>query len=1582
MRQNLKRVGKRSLAIILAVMMIFSIMLVGMVSTNASMTGLSEIYFTPDSNWSDESATFKLKINTSSGFSKIDFQLVDSTVPVYKATLNSSTTYYDLQFLRFDSSGSTQWDSSNTFSWVPSLGNGNSNYYVKTGNDWSAWDATDTSKGYWTTYGSAGSGNYYVAGNKENFGANWTANDDANKLTSTGSSVYSITYTNLPKDDYQFKITSGSWDNPWGYDNNNVPVGVGVQLGNTGGNISFRLSQSSNVTIEFNSSNNKITVTVTQATTTYKVTYGAQSATYGSVSAKRNDTNANVSSDDTVPNGTSVTFTATTKNNGVFGGWYSDTTCSNQLADSSSLTYTTTVNNNTNVFAKFTELINGDTYAVAVSPVQNGDAYISSYVDANGITQTNALTTLKSVNAMENRAVQVKVVPNSGYQCTGITVKKADGSNVTTSGSGNSYTFTMPASDVTVSATFEEKPKVSYSVYFNGGETAMAESASQAGVYISEEKISGKNFWFKIKKVSESTTTYSNAGNGNSAKYFSSADSTYTIGNWDTDNATNKNAFSQNTKTSYYIVYNSNTGVLSLSSTSDARVSVKVYAKHGTRTFVDKAYKGTYNYGTTVATAANSDSTVTLLNSSVDGYKLYTVSEGSSVKVTTTINATYSSKYYVHAFVVNGISYDATADVGASYYAEFPVEAGVTNYEVTPIYYLNACKTEGEYIKFYVDASELTTDHGWGNTISSYSYCYTGSGTKAVEPDGSYPGQPMLFDKGQNRYYCLVPKSMDDHSITGVTVNNYKNDEVHSLVNSNLTTNEQSYDYDDFKYAYELGNDIIRFDMKPRSAEWDNISYVNGISNKTYTFSYNTFNVRNGWEAFKDNDGNNVDVLGFPVDPSNTNKLYVVSTADHDVSGVGQWATKWYVYAADGDDGATLITYGLPSDFIPRSNPENNTAPYKAVLDYADGAYKNAYTEITFENRKTFDSANRLDGRWYYAQNDDEVTADVKYRTSEDGTTWSQLKEDASVAFINNATTTSITFEKHGETARLVAAPIVGYVFSGWGVVDKNGENYRDLDSNLGASFETVIDAEMHFVANYVKAADGNIVLSHSKYIADDAKGANGYYKISARVQKEDGSWTDAVSGTGTGAAGQTITLNDVSANDKLIEVTLTTVTAGENTFRYWYTQSTNGFEIIEDLDAEMTYNGSPSTDLFGKSGTFTYTFYTDVSKLFANNKQIISQFNYYSDIDAVTKDYVLTYNYDDRFGNPKSYVVKGTHNDEYYEANGNSWKVNQQLIYDNAPAIDDLYKDCIWKLVDETITYSGSSATIKAIQNEKTHEGTITIEDDGIEIPFTSVKHNTFLYADTEKETFYSAEGNNFLYWIVYEMGTKNEVAKCYTKDFALRIVDDYDIVAIFGEAEKEDSLTIGEATYTREQYTDSTGNVKSDYVYADFLVSFMSDEYIKLNSEAADSYPKYHTGIIVEMSQNSVLPEELTFDDSGKVIYNNITFDSDANFIMTSATSGKSGLNTYTYNTDKRKVYNFIIDNTKYNNYNRLDYYVKFNNTESNQKYVMKAYYYVYQTDENGSIIEGSYQITDCVYFNLYDIGKSDATIDMETT
>ena len=172
MKTKISRIGKKSLSVVIAIMMIVSTMLVGMVSVSASITGYSAIYFTPSSNWRQDKAIFKLEVDSN----KIDFVCVDETNHIYKATLDSNTTYNDLKFLRINPNNTSYtWNCSNNFSWISDDKSLN-HYTMKDNAPWSSWDV-NTNNGTWSAYsGGSGetTGNYYYA--------YWDANATINKF--------------------------------------------------------------------------------------------------------------------------------------------------------------------------------------------------------------------------------------------------------------------------------------------------------------------------------------------------------------------------------------------------------------------------------------------------------------------------------------------------------------------------------------------------------------------------------------------------------------------------------------------------------------------------------------------------------------------------------------------------------------------------------------------------------------------------------------------------------------------------------------------------------------------------------------------------------------------------------------------------------------------------------------------------------------------------------------------------------------------------------------------------------------------------------------------------------------------------------------------------------------------------------------------------------------------------------------------------------------------------------------------------------------------------------------------------------
>lgn len=182
MKTKISRFGRSSVSVILAVMMLLSTMLIGTVSTvNATVSGLSEIYFTPSKKWQEGYANFRLNVQDSSNnWHNITMTKVDENIPIYKGELDSNTTYNVVQFLRYSGDNTTQWDSSKSCSDIPS----GMNYYTMTTETYRDW-AIDNTNGTWSTYsGGSGGGStstdYYIAGR---FKTKWNADTTEYKFT-------------------------------------------------------------------------------------------------------------------------------------------------------------------------------------------------------------------------------------------------------------------------------------------------------------------------------------------------------------------------------------------------------------------------------------------------------------------------------------------------------------------------------------------------------------------------------------------------------------------------------------------------------------------------------------------------------------------------------------------------------------------------------------------------------------------------------------------------------------------------------------------------------------------------------------------------------------------------------------------------------------------------------------------------------------------------------------------------------------------------------------------------------------------------------------------------------------------------------------------------------------------------------------------------------------------------------------------------------------------------------------------------------------------------------------------------------
>lgn len=1240
-------------------------------------------------------------------------------------------------------------------------------------------------------------------------------------------------------------------------------------------------------------------------------------------------------------------------------------------------------------------------YNVTVTPVITQKAYYDvtfNYDSTIGTVTSSSHEIIgnKITHVMEGTIVTLTAKGNGEYNFAGWGIS---GATLTEETTVNDATIKIRVDSTTiVKAMFADS---AFTVVGSDGNSLSAMSKVEENVYVSSTPIAdGVTF-----TVKGSDNKYIRSTAGNASSFWLTKD------NYSDAYSSNVKSFEDNIVNPYYnnsgspryVVYDANKNSVYLADDPSLRLTYSVYAKNGTI-----AKNGTQDYGVTKVTSGVID-TKGLENA---GYTKYLAVEGSIVTVQTTVNEAYKNAgYYVYAYCVNGKTVPAQQTEPGVYSASYTIDGKNTDIEITPVYFNTNIEKAGDYITFYVNADELKGK--WGDTVALYTYYYK---SDVVDNDNAfnasaYPGQPMLQNK-DGLFYIKVPKyyyangvkqvgyggdNTKPYSVSGMTINSYGLESLHSTLKGakdadGKVVNNQSYDYKDFAVLAEQGYDTIMFDVKYRTGTSNQSSLLDNAKNapdKTGTTidisAYGNTETHNGWDDFINYfSGKKTDVLGYDLDTAQTKKLYVVSTGNQQTT-VGVWSTEWYVFDQDGN----FIVQGNPNDFILTDEDVAEGSTNKIWNALKD--YKGAETKICYESEMTAATSNvsgndgiRVDGRWYYTKADDvKVTLNTKVQYSQDhGTTFTDdtNTNTENTGFVGQVTgvkaaindATSYEFPLNATDAVLTASSSSLWLFKGWYVKDADG-NYIEYDKDAMSEIELVTGAYTEFVARYIEIGSGQLVLSHTAYDGPDKLGGRGTYYIQVVLTDKDDNTTTYTYTTGS------ITIPIVQS-DKSISITLKTVCAGSNTFYSFYDK---------DKDGKYQPFGDDDGSYVGKTGTVEYSFTVKPSDLFdSSGKQVTMALNYYSDISPVTGDAVLNYRYKNRFDQDRVYTVKVKLDDTYYDTVKKAYIIDptnadhQKLIMDNAPAIDDLHKDCLWSIKQQTTTINGTNVVLDGIQTGKKFNVNLSYysEEAVDETDFApgyndKLALNSYI-KNSETGDFYKTaaevNGKKFLYWSVVSADTNLEIARCYSQYFNLRVTDNFIVTPVYGDT-SESYISIGNATYTREQYTEA--GINYDYLYADFIVAFMSPDAELLNQSS-----KYKTGVIVELNQNAKVTEA-NVKDGGKfgavgstVDYSKITFNSTSDKIQELATGNSSSLKYTNADSVSNIAYKFEINNSGYNNKNRLDYYVKFKNTQAYRNYVMKAYYYVYEVDASGNAVEGTFKIAGEVYFNLYDIGNSE--------
>ena len=365
------------------------------------------------------------------------------------------------------------------------------------------------------------------------------------------------------------------------------------------------------------------------------------------------------------------------------------------------------------------------------------------------------------------------------------------------------------------------------------------------------------------------------------------------------------------------------------------------------------------------------------------------------------------------------------------------------------------------------------------------------------------------------------------------------------------------------------------------------------------------------------------------------------------------------------------------------------------------------------------------------------------------------------------------------------------------------------------------------------------------------------------------------------------------------------------------------------------------------------------------------------------TTPYTLTYTYQGRKGgnnggnyggddaetDPKTYTVDV---DLYPADLTEDGKPTQRAIADNAPAVDDLYKDCKWTITEnesDTVKYDteNNKVDVTATQSPKTYnvEFFYTTGKDQADVVLNDVKLNS-LAKDSEGKFIQAPEksgDNSFGYWSVVE--NDKEIARCYNRDFNLRVTGNYKITAMYTAA--ANVLSISDPRYTRQQYDNEDGT-HVDKLQVDFLLAYMESNGLLLNSDLA-SQNGYSSGIVVEYFDDFKIDKDdeiggtLTDDDKAKVVLPKTAESALKTFIESASNSSTN---------EKQHLLKYTVPNSYYNNKNRVDRAIKFNNSEGARQMVFRAYYYVSHVEGEETVTE----LTNPVTFYLYDIGNSQST------
>lgn len=726
---------------------------------------------------------------------------------------------------------------------------------------------------------------------------------------------------------------------------------------------------------------------------------------------------------------------------------------------------------------------------------------------------------------------------------------------------------------------------------------------------------------------------------------------------------------------------------------------VKVYAKDGT---IRAKYQKYADMADTKISYTGDDVTK---KKSADYYEEGYAKLGSTITVTTTIAEPYRSEYYVKAFCVNGYSYgiinsSAADKTNGVYSFEYTVPEDCTDkfIEITPIYYYIDDK---DTVTFYVEGFDETVQKKWGNTVAVQAW-YTNGVDEEKDEDGDgvsegaynspnknalggYPGQPLVYEGG--KYSMQIPKYLNGDDTNKV---------------SGITLNNYIWD------SIHSGNFKDQINDNCQTYDYDDfykLSETNDVDNIIFDFRYRTTKDNepsteglssskynpDELEPLTDYYGNIVNIFGNILskdwkDAYNSNYLTVISNGYKEIKNIGKYATEWSVYDKDG----TYITTINCSSLIDENKVDKTyTTAYNELKPYANLPVKIAYEKSNFGGD---DKGTRADGRWYFSKKAQKISANVKIEYRADDT--SKFVEDKFVADSNVGVNTKAQayFTNADYSGKTTCEGAVG-------------------GGNFSVHAQTDVDANYYFIGWYLKTSDGYSFITNESD-ADFPMTNNATY-VARFIPTPSGTLTLSHTLLTGSADGKTFIKADIIDSKGNVKASIAE-TSGNLVVPARYVVYTSEYSIKATLrtvpygndTVEDFYNSNKEHYNSGVTGTGeqTYSVTREIKSLFVDStdsdgnvsyKLIKSNIPFYSNITSNPLEYTITYTYKTRLNGEQSYVVKDTVSgielEEMWAANVAAHlekdQLSKEFITKKAPFVSNFRNEIKWDIDHAVIT-------------------------------------------------------------------------------------------------------------------------------------------------------------------------------------------------------------------------------------------------------------------------------------------------------